>query len=128
MENHEKVLGILYVVLATFQTVTMVLLALLFTTIFSFAMGESEPADARVLELVMSLARYVPSIVILLFALPSLVVGIGLLTKQSWAMIFALIMGCLNLFSFPFGTAIGIYTIWVYSEEQRLEKINRVPS
>ena len=128
MESHKKVLGILYIVLATFQTVIMLFLALFFTTIFSFAISQADPNDARVLELIMNLMRYLPTVIILLFALPSLIVGIGLLTRQSWAMIFALIMGCLNLFSFPFGTAIGIYTIWVYSEEQRLEKINRVPT
>ena len=105
----------------------MLLLALFFTTIFSFAMSQAEPADTQVLELIMNLARYIPTIIIVVFALPSMIVGISLLTKQSWAMIFALIMGCLNLFSFPFGTAIGIYTIWIYSEEHRLEKINQVP-
>ena len=43
----------------------------------------------------------------------SLIAGIGLLTRQRWARILALVMGCISLLNIPFGTAIGIYTIWV---------------
>lgn len=39
--------------------------------------------------------------------------GIGLLTKQPWARILALVMGCISLLNIPFGTALGVYTIWV---------------
>jgi hypothetical protein len=61
---------------------------------------------------------------IILVALPSLIGGWGLLNRQSWAMTLVLIVGCLKLFSFPIGTAIGIYTIWVYAEDQRIQKNN----
>lgn len=39
--------------------------------------------------------------------------GVGLLQRAHWARILALIMGFISLISFPFGTALGIYTIWV---------------
>ncbi len=124
MESHKKVLGILFIVVASLQIVIMSFLAMLFTTIFTFAMRKAEAPDAEVLELIMNVARYVPAFVIIFLSLPTMIAGIGLLAKQKWAMIFALIMGCLKLFSFPFGTALGIYTIWVYSEDQRLSKAN----
>jgi hypothetical protein len=124
MESHKKVLGILFVVLASFQLILMAFLGLFFTTIFTFAMSEAEPKDARVLELVMTVVRYIPAFVIIFLALPALVAGIGLLARQKWAMILALVIGCLNVFSFPIGTAIGIYTIWVYAEEQRRSKVS----
>jgi hypothetical protein len=125
MDSHKRILGILFVVLATFQLMLMLFLSMFFTTIFTFAMSEAEPKDAHVLELVMSVVRYIPAFVIIFLALPALVAGIGLLAKQKWAMILALIMGCLNIFSFPVGTAIGIYTIWVYAEEQRRSKVSQ---
>jgi hypothetical protein len=125
MDSHKKILGILFVVLATFQLMLMLFLSMFFTTIFTFAMSEAEPKDGRVLELVMNVVRYIPAFVIIFLALPALVAGIGLLAKQKWAMILALIMGCLNIFSFPVGTAIGIYTIWVYAEEQRRSKVSQ---
>ena len=39
--------------------------------------------------------------------------GWGLLQHASWARILALVLGFLALLSIPFGTALGIYTIWV---------------
>src|SRR6185295_6183056 len=101
---------------------TMLLLNMFFAAIFTFALSEAEPQEQRILQLVMSLVRYIPFLVIIFMALPGIAAGIGLLAKQKWAMIVALIIGCLNLFSFPFGTALGIYTIWVYSQDQRQSK------
>jgi hypothetical protein len=43
----------------------------------------------------------------------STLVGIGLLMRQSWARVAALIVGGISLLSIPFGTALGIYTLWV---------------
>ena len=40
-------------------------------------------------------------------------VGWGLMQRQPWARIAALILGILALFHPPFGTALGIYTLWV---------------
>lgn len=46
-------------------------------------------------------------------ALLALVSGIGLLHHARWARNTTLILAVINLFSFPFGTAFGIYGIWV---------------
>jgi hypothetical protein len=42
-----------------------------------------------------------------------IVAGIGLLQRAPWARIWALVMAFLSVLSIPFGTALGIYTIWV---------------
>jgi hypothetical protein len=39
--------------------------------------------------------------------------GWGLLQHASWARILTLVLGFLSLLNDPFGTALGIYTIWV---------------
>jgi hypothetical protein len=39
--------------------------------------------------------------------------GWGLLQKQPWARMLAIVFGALNLMDLPFGTALGIYTLWV---------------
>jgi hypothetical protein len=124
MESHKRTLGILFVVLGAFQVLIMLLLNMFFSTIFTFAISEAEPKDARILELILGLVRYIPAFVIIFLGLPTIVAGIGLLKKQRWAMILALILACLHIFSFPVGTAIGIYTIWIYAEENRLLKAN----
>lgn len=43
----------------------------------------------------------------------SFLVGYALLTKQSWGRIIAIIFAILSLIKLPFGTAVGIYTLWV---------------
>jgi len=124
MESHKKVLGILFVIFASFQLLLMLFLGMFLSTIFTFAMSQAEPKDVPILELVMNVVRYIPALVIIFMSLPALIAGIGLLAKQKWAMILALIIGCLNIFSFPVGTALGIFTIWVYAEEHRLSKVS----
>ena len=46
-------------------------------------------------------------------ALLSLVTGISLLMRKSWGRIFAIVVAILSLIKIPFGTALGIYTLWV---------------
>jgi hypothetical protein len=69
--------------------------------------------------LVSKILKVLPAIIIFFFSLPTIVAGIGLLYKQHWALILALILGCFKLFSFPFGTALGVYTIWIYAEDTK---------
>jgi predicted nucleic acid-binding Zn ribbon protein len=42
-----------------------------------------------------------------------IVAGAGLIQRAPWGRLWALIMGFLSLISIPFGTALGVYTIWV---------------
>lgn len=42
-----------------------------------------------------------------------LVAGWGLYERRPWARILAIVLAFLNLLHPPFGTAIGIYTLWV---------------
>jgi len=48
-----------------------------------------------------------------LLAIPGLIAGVGLLKRQSWARILALVLAILGLVNFPIGTAVGIYALWV---------------
>lgn len=50
---------------------------------------------------------------LILISLPGMFAGIGLLKMQPWGRIVAIIVGVLHILSFPLGTALGIYTLWV---------------
>ena len=50
---------------------------------------------------------------LLAFGAAGIVAGWGLLTRQSWARMLAIVLGFLNLIHVPFGTALGVYTLWV---------------
>lgn len=47
------------------------------------------------------------------FAVIEIVTAWGLFERRSWARILALVLAFFALLRFPFGTALGIYTLWV---------------
>lgn len=122
LDGHKKVLGILYIMSAALTTLGALLINALLSLIFTFAFEQADPEEQRVMDFIMAFTAYLPAVVIFIFALPTFIAGIGLLTKQSWAVIISLVVGCLKLFSFPIGTAIGIYAIWIFSEDQKLSR------
>jgi hypothetical protein len=120
LDGHKKILGILYVISATLTITAMVLLRAILSIIFSFALDKADPDDRAVIDMILSLVQFLPYLIVIFISLPTLIAGIGLLTRQGWALLLALIMGCLKLFSFPIGTAIGVYAIWIYAEDHKL--------
>jgi uncharacterized membrane protein (DUF2068 family) len=46
-------------------------------------------------------------------AVVGIVAGWGLLERKPWARMLAIVLGCFSLLDMPFGTALGIYTLWV---------------
>lgn len=53
-----------------------------------------------------------------LTGIPNLLAGFGLLGYRSWARILALILAVLNVFKFPWGTLLAVYTVWVLMSER----------
>ncbi len=97
-------------------------LSMFISTVLAFAMREVDPGQEVIIELITSIFQFLPAVIIIFFSIPAIIAGIGLLYKQSWALVLALILGCFKLFSFPIGTALGVYTIWVYVEQNKQSK------
>src|SRR5688572_525304 len=122
LDDHKKILGVLYIVTALFAIMIMLILNGVFTALYAMIFAEAAQDEQMIFQFIISIIRYVQILVIAFYAVPSLIAGVGLLMRQSWAMILALIVAALKLFSFPVGTAIGIYAIWIYAEDQRKPK------
>jgi hypothetical protein len=58
------------------------------------------------------------AMLITLFSVPGIIGGLGLLNRKPWARILMLILGFLGLLNIPFGTVLGIYTIWVMLNDE----------
>lgn len=41
------------------------------------------------------------------------IAGWGLMQREAWARVVALVLAFVSLFNVPFGTAVGVYTLWV---------------
>ena len=121
MESHKRILGIIYIVTGILLLFGMMMLSFFFSLIIPW-LSESAGDGQWVFTWLVPFIRGIAMFICLFIALPSLIAGWGLLNGKGWAMALALIVGCLRLFSFPIGTAIGIYTIWVYVEDNRLKQ------
>ena len=64
-------------------------------------------------ELVAPMVLFSVSIFCLVLALGSFLAGYGLHNRRDWGRPLALVMGFIFLLKPPFGTALGIYTLWV---------------
>jgi len=63
---------------------------------------------------IMSIIGGLAGAFMLVMAVPNLLCGIGLLRNWGgWVIILAVILGVFNLFKFPHGTAIALYTFWI---------------
>lgn len=112
METHVKVVAWIYLVLGALGLATGLLVWGVLGGIGGLVEATGDP-DAEVVGPVMGWIGALVFWVIAIMSLPSVAAGWGLLQKQEWARILAIILSALNLLGFPFGTAIGVYGLWV---------------
>src|SRR6186713_442262 len=120
MEVHKRILAILYIISGTFQIIALLFVSAFMAMIIPFIIDEAGPEGQWVFVWIVPFIRIIAVVVILFFSIPSIIGGIALLNEKSWALTLLLILGCFKLFSFPIGTVIGIYTIYVYSQHHKL--------
>jgi hypothetical protein len=105
LAGHVRLLGIFWIALSAFRFIPGVILWTLFRP------------GAGLLPLgiplfVHGLARAAGGI-FMVCGVIGIAAGWGLLERQPWARILAIALGFVNLVDMPFGTALGIYTLWV---------------
>ncbi len=54
-----------------------------------------------------------------------LIGGIGVLTYKSWARYLVIVLATLGCLNIPFGTAKGVYTIWVLIQDETVNLFNK---
>jgi hypothetical protein len=65
------------------------------------------------------LLLYIGGSTLLILGAGGFCVGLGLTQRQPWARPTAIFLGFLALFHPPFGTALGVYTLWVLLADER---------
>ena len=110
VQEHIHLLGILWVAISAFSAVGGVILCILANTLFAHMhdLGAPEAPTAFLRPLLSVVA-----ILVLAKAALGFIAGWGLLRREPWARIVALVLAFLALLNVPFGTAIGVYTLWV---------------
>jgi len=111
VQEHVRLLGLFWLAFSAFNTVGSVILYVLANTLFARlnGMGAPESGTAFLRPLLSAVA-----ILLLAKAACGFAAGWGLLQREHWARIATLVLAFISLFTnIPFGTALGIYTMWV---------------
>jgi phage shock protein PspC (stress-responsive transcriptional regulator) len=111
MDEHIKILGILYI---AFSALGLIAAFVLFVIITG---GGLITGDNTAITITTIVGTAIAAI-LLVFSAPGIIGGMGLLKRQSWARVLVLVLGIINLVNIPFGTALGIYTIWVLTNKE----------
>lgn len=101
--GHVRLLGIFWLAISALR---------LIPGLFLVALGNSRLFPPDVPQFVQVLLPGI-GMALLVFAGIGIAAGCGLLARQPWARMLAIIFGAVSLIDIPFGTAIGIYTLWV---------------
>jgi hypothetical protein len=113
MQTHVKLLGILHIVFSGLGMLVAVGLLLFFGGMAGVAGATDHTDDRFVAVPMLAGVGGVAFLFVLLMSLPGLIAGIGLLKLRPWARILGIIISAVDLFAVPFGTALGIYGLWV---------------
>lgn len=106
MQNHIRLLGILFIIWGIVSIVFGLLLFALF--LGGGILTRNEDAFA-----ILTLIGLVAGSFCVLTGIPEIVGGWGLLNHKRWARIVVLIMAVFNVINPPLGTALGVYAFWV---------------
>ena len=112
MQTHVKVLGVLMIALSAIGLLAALGLGAIFG-IGAFATAASGDSDALLALPIIGITGTLLTAFLVIISLPGLIAGWGLLSYKNWARIVAIVLCALQLINFPFGTAIGIYGLWV---------------
>ena len=111
MEQHIKIVAILHIVLGALGLAGAI-------AVFVFGAGAGLLSQDRDAAIASGTCGTVVAVIIGVLSLPSLIAGLGLQKRKSWARILTIILSVINLFNFPIGTAVGGYSLWALLNDQ----------
>jgi hypothetical protein len=128
VQEHVRLLGILWLAFSAFNTIGGAILYVLANTLFAHMRDLGAPeAQTAFLRPLLS----VVAILLLAKAAIGFYAGWGLLQHERSARIVTLVLAFISMFvNIPFGTALGIYTMWVLlprDSEREYEALVGVP-
>ena len=127
IDKHVTLLGILHIVMSSFALLAGIVILVIFSGV-GMLLTQVDATDAmenQVASGILFVFGTLLSGLLLLISVPGIIAGIGLLRRKEWSRILALIIGFLNLLNIPFGTALGIYTIWVLFKPEATEYLRQ---
>lgn len=123
MRDHIRLLGILNIVWSSISIAIALIILLVFgglagvLGIAGVANGDNSSGGLLVAPFLAVIGFFVVALLCIV-SLPALIGGIGLVKFASWSRVLMIVVSVLHLISFPFGTALGVYGLWVLLHDQ----------
>lgn len=114
MEQHFNVLGYLFIGFGALGVLAAFVVGSVLTSVGAMS---GDPEAVRVLSAISGMLW----IVILVFSVPYLLAGYGLLKRYAWGRILSMVLGAFALLSVPIGTALGVYALWALTRPEAEE-------
>jgi len=112
VREHVRLLGILWIAYSALHVLAGVVVIIVAQVILGHALHIHNGPPPEVSIWLRPLLTFIGWF-ILAKAAAGFIAGLGLLQRQEWARIVALVVGFVALLNVPIGTALGIYTLWV---------------
>jgi hypothetical protein len=116
MAQHVKILGFLHIIFNALMIFFAIVVLLFFGGIAGIVAATPDSDQAAIP--ILGTVGVIAFLAIFCLSLPGLIAGIGLLKFRPWARILGIIISILDLMNIPFGTALGIYGLWVLLNNQ----------
>src|SRR5580704_15397129 len=114
MAQHIKILGVLHIIYAGLVLLAGVIVLVVMGGIAGFMGANSDRfSDSQVAPPVLMMIGIGVCSFLVLLSLPGIIAGFGLLGLKEWGRIMTIVLSAFELLSVPFGTALGIYGLWV---------------
>ena len=113
MNKHIQIVAALHIALGALSLLGAIAVFVVFGMATSVVISQGERQAAGILGIVaVALGSFLA-----VLALPGIIGGWALFSGRSWGRPLVLVLGCLHLLNIPFGTALGIYTLWALLHE-----------
>ena len=118
-----RTLGILHIIYGSYTGIICIVGISIFMSFSPFIyeiIQEEKEIDAVIFfEVFESVIKTVLFLLLIFSAVPSILGGVALIYNKSWGMVLTLIAGCIAIFRFPFGTALGVYSLYVFLQQDK---------
>ena len=110
-QDHNKVLGIMHLIYGGFFALMTVLMFFLFIIMGIGLSGVPQEPNAPPMGFFVAIMGFI-LVLYGLISIPSLIAGYGMLKRRSWARVAGIVAAIISAISFPFGTALCVYSLW----------------
>lgn len=118
MKTHQQIVAVLHIACGVLSLIVAFIVFASLGMAGGIVVSQGETQAAGILGIV---ALILGGFLVVL-ALPGIIGGWALYAERSWARPVVLVLGVLHLANIPFGTALGIYTLWalLYDPQRQL--------